>query len=264
MVFNVVKMPKSVGRLLHFAFIQYELQWRINGRDDVSYHRDINSLLNRLFRHKWKKDQSSASLAFVRGFHRWPVNSPLKDPVTRKMFPFGDVIMLLPLPFTGAVMASWVVLWPLYLLYEVMRQSPVDEEDIQKDIVVAGWYRLYKRLSSNESRWQSLAGDMLSIPCIENGSSSRWRLSSLCVLWRLLVWQSSMSAVARTSWWHHLFSMLRSNSNVHGSRLLPCETMLKPMLINKDFLTWLLNGWRLCRQPIRCEVWKTFVIQHGF
>ena len=37
--------------------------------------------------------QNSASLAFVRGIHRWPVNSPHKWPVTRKMFPFDDVIM---------------------------------------------------------------------------------------------------------------------------------------------------------------------------
>ena len=39
------------------------------------------------------KNQSSASLAFVRGIHRGPVNSPRKWPVTRKMFPFSDVIM---------------------------------------------------------------------------------------------------------------------------------------------------------------------------
>ena len=41
-----------------------------------------------------RKHQSSASLAFVRGIHRWPVNSPHKWLVTRKMFPFDDVIML--------------------------------------------------------------------------------------------------------------------------------------------------------------------------
>ena len=41
-----------------------------------------------------RKHQSSASLAFVRGIHRWPVNSPHKGPVTRKMFPFDDVIMV--------------------------------------------------------------------------------------------------------------------------------------------------------------------------
>ena len=42
-----------------------------------------------------RKHQSSASLAFVRGIHRGPVNFPLKWPVTRKMFPFDDVIMTL-------------------------------------------------------------------------------------------------------------------------------------------------------------------------
>ena len=41
------------------------------------------------------KHQSSASLALVRVIHRWPVNSPHKGPVTRKMFPFYDVIMWL-------------------------------------------------------------------------------------------------------------------------------------------------------------------------
>ena len=40
-----------------------------------------------------RKHQSSASLTFVRGIHRWPVNSPHKGPVTWKMFPFDDVIM---------------------------------------------------------------------------------------------------------------------------------------------------------------------------
>ena len=38
-----------------------------------------------------RKHQSSASLTFVRGIHRGPVNSPYKLPVTRKMFPFGTV-----------------------------------------------------------------------------------------------------------------------------------------------------------------------------
>ena len=40
-----------------------------------------------------RKHQSSASLASVRGIHQWSVNSPHRGPVTRKMFPFDDVIM---------------------------------------------------------------------------------------------------------------------------------------------------------------------------
>ena len=41
-----------------------------------------------------RKYQSSASLAFVRGIHRGPVNSPHKWPVMQKMVPFDDVIMI--------------------------------------------------------------------------------------------------------------------------------------------------------------------------
>ena len=40
-----------------------------------------------------RKPQSSTSLAFVMGIHRWPGKSPHKGPVTQKMFPFDDVII---------------------------------------------------------------------------------------------------------------------------------------------------------------------------
>ena len=41
-----------------------------------------------------RKHQSSASLAFVRRNHRRPVKFSHKRPVTRKMFPFDDIIMV--------------------------------------------------------------------------------------------------------------------------------------------------------------------------
>ena len=69
------------------------LQWRPNGHDSVSNHQHHECLLNRLFRADQRKHQSSASLAYVRGIHRGPVNSPHKWPVTWKMLPFDDVIM---------------------------------------------------------------------------------------------------------------------------------------------------------------------------
>ena len=41
-----------------------------------------------------RKHQSSASLAFVRGIHLSQADSPHKGPVTRKMFPCDDFIMI--------------------------------------------------------------------------------------------------------------------------------------------------------------------------
>ena len=46
-----------------------------------------------------RKHQSSTSLAFVRGIHWGLVNSPHKWPVTRKMFPFDDIIVLFIVDF---------------------------------------------------------------------------------------------------------------------------------------------------------------------
>ena len=42
-----------------------------------------------------RKHQSSASLPFVWGIHQWTGNFPHKGPLTRKLFPFNDVIMLM-------------------------------------------------------------------------------------------------------------------------------------------------------------------------
>ena len=62
-----------------------------------------------------RRYQSSASLAFVMGIHRWPVYSPHKGPVTQKMFPFDDIIMMYQinspsLQDSGHIVPSWKVL----------------------------------------------------------------------------------------------------------------------------------------------------------
>ena len=55
-----------------------------------------------------RKHQSSATQAFVLGIHRGPVNSPHKWPVTRKVFPFDDIIMSKRIP-------NIKKRWPSYL-----------------------------------------------------------------------------------------------------------------------------------------------------
>ena len=67
------------------------LQWRHNEHDGVSNHQLHDCLLNRLFRRRSKKTSKLRVTGLCAG--KSPVNSPHKWPVTRKMFPFDDVIM---------------------------------------------------------------------------------------------------------------------------------------------------------------------------
>ena len=76
------------------AFLSFLLQWRHNGHTVFSNHRPLDCILKRLFRRKSKKTSKLRATGHCKGNHRWPVNSPHKWPVTRKMFPFDDVIMI--------------------------------------------------------------------------------------------------------------------------------------------------------------------------
>ena len=69
------------------------LRWRHNDHAGVSNHQPHGCLLNRLFRRRWKKTSKLRVTGLCAGNSPGPVNSPHKLPVTRKMFPFDDVIM---------------------------------------------------------------------------------------------------------------------------------------------------------------------------
>ena len=92
---SLCMMTSWQGNTLRIA--DPSLQWRHNGRDGVSNHQPRDCLLNRRFMRRSKKTldyiKAPRYWPFVRGIHRAPVNSPHKWPVTRKMFPFDDVIM---------------------------------------------------------------------------------------------------------------------------------------------------------------------------
>ena len=80
---------KTVG-----AFSKQPIRWRHNGRDGVSNHQPHDCLLNCQFRHRSKKTSKLRVTGLCAGNSPGPVNSPHKGPVTRKMFPLDDVIML--------------------------------------------------------------------------------------------------------------------------------------------------------------------------
>ena len=70
------------------------LPWRHNDHDGVSNPQPHGCLLNRLFGCRSKKTSKLRVTGLCAGNSPGPVNSPHKGPVTRKMFPFDDVIMV--------------------------------------------------------------------------------------------------------------------------------------------------------------------------
>ena len=91
-----------------------------------------------------RKHQSSASLVFGWGIHLWPVNSPHKWPVTRKMFPSDDVIMNAQLHSTAHLMYSVAKFCFTYsdILF--------DSWQVFARILISPWY------SDHQSSWSTL------------------------------------------------------------------------------------------------------------
>ena len=89
---HVSVMGHVTGRPLLWCYpgTLLSLQWRYNMHDSVWNHQPDDCLFNRLFRRRSKK----TSKLRVTGLCAGPVNSPYKCPLTRKMFPFDDVIMM--------------------------------------------------------------------------------------------------------------------------------------------------------------------------
>ena len=92
------------------SHIPQSLRWRQNGCDGVSNHQPHDCLPDQ------SKHQSSASLAFVWVIHRSPVNSPHKWPVTRKMFPFDDGIMM-RIPDVCIFLLQNAALWDSFVMH---------------------------------------------------------------------------------------------------------------------------------------------------
>ena len=89
---------RSNGFMIHV--VDLTLRWRHNGGDGVSNHQPHHCLLKRLFRRRSKKTSKLRVTGLCAGNSPGPVNSPHKWPVTWKMSPFDDVIMICP-EFSG-------------------------------------------------------------------------------------------------------------------------------------------------------------------
>ena len=85
--------PTNVTHCLSTCGESIPLRWRHNDHAGVLNHQPHGCLLNRLFRRRSNKTSKLRVTGLRAGNSPGPVNSPHKGPVTRKMFPFDDVIM---------------------------------------------------------------------------------------------------------------------------------------------------------------------------
>ena len=93
---NFVYAPSQCIAVSHWlgACTVWSLHWRHKYHGGVSNHQPHGRLLNRLFRRKSKKTSKLRVTGLCVGNSPVPVNSPHKGPVTRKIFPLDDVIMI--------------------------------------------------------------------------------------------------------------------------------------------------------------------------
>ena len=95
---NCINMSITLAQLYHLETI-WQVFWILH-YNDVIMTTMVSQIINLTIVYSTvysgtdeRKHQNSASLTFVRGIHRVPVNSPNKRPATQKMFQFYDVIM---------------------------------------------------------------------------------------------------------------------------------------------------------------------------
>ena len=96
------------------------IQCRHNGRESVSNHQLHDCLLNHLFRHRPKKTSKLRVTGLCAG--NSPVNSPHKWPVTRKKFPFDDVIMKW-MDDLSQSRAIWIYTFPIAVKFDRLLDS---------------------------------------------------------------------------------------------------------------------------------------------
>ena len=111
-----------------------------------------------------RSHESSASLAFVMGIHRWPVDSTHKRPVTWKMFLFDNVIM--------CIYSGWywsrsitVVVPEIGLLSKEVNRKYYNHIHFQTNRLTLTWpdYLHYHNVDVNIGGWMVILGKWYSL-----------------------------------------------------------------------------------------------------
>ena len=138
----------------------HALRWRHNDHDGVSNHQPRGCLLNRLFRRRSKKTSKLRVTGLCEGNSTGPANSPHKGPVTRKMFPFDDVIMGCREVMTGhrnychgALLLWTVIIMVLNDLKPHKHRISIDLHDNSSETIVLRLCMLLNSVKVSHYRW---------------------------------------------------------------------------------------------------------------
>ena len=153
-------MAKQWARSSTAMVLVSSLQWRHNERGCVSNHRRLVCLLNVCSGADQRKHQSSASLAFVGGIHRCPVDPPRKMPVTRNMFPFDDAIMfpgILWFQQEGWAEQNTIIYMQLFIQIISYRRFNRTKQLTKELLLIYDTFLAIKRTSFNDAVYRTTA-----------------------------------------------------------------------------------------------------------
>ena len=149
--------PRFKGKLYHYNdVIMSSMASQITG-DSIVYSAVCSGADQR-------KHQSSASLAYGRGVHRWPV--------TRKMFPFEDVIILFHATYE---MNKIVDEKPAFLTYCTVQAGVKTIWDYQykNKLFLKDWC-IYITVFTRVMAWHQTGDNILPPQCCSSSSGAKW------------------------------------------------------------------------------------------
>ena len=139
------------------------LQWRHNGHVGVLNHQPHDCLLNRIFGRRKKNPSKLRVTGLCMGNSPVTGEFPHKRPVTRKMFPFDDVIMMQRSGYR-TVKRIYVHLWQTYVTRKPQPASmPLDPLNTwrNKNVVITSKRRHFDIIASKWRHFDIITTSLL-------------------------------------------------------------------------------------------------------
>ena len=184
MVFDVLRSEQTS------LYLARTLRWRHNGHDGVSNHQPHDCLLNRLLGCRLKKTSKLRVTGLCKGNSPVTGELPHKRPVTRKMFPFDDVTMILNCTVLNEIIVFWLKRssknqWKLTYVIVWLRRGTKPLPGLTMTHFIYIYTYIYM------SKWTGSSAYKYNIGCVilwcNSGDKdvNRWPWSTLLVLYNI-------------------------------------------------------------------------------